>query len=80
MPVGEECEAAKLNNANSPVSASKLLDHAYRDFHGVVDDIVHADRVHAVDGESLISVGAHQHFRCDRRQDYWVCIKALLTA
>ncbi len=39
-PVGEECEAAMLNNATPPVCASKLLDYAYRDFHGVVGDFV----------------------------------------
>ena len=64
-----------LNNATPPVCASKLLDYAYRDFHGVV-----ADRVHALDEEALVSVETHRHFRCDRRQDNWVCIKALLTA
>lgn len=80
VSVGEECEAAILNNANPPACASKLLDYAHRDFHGVVGDIVFADRVHALDGEALVFVGAHQHFRSDRRQDNWVCIKALLTA
>lgn len=40
VAVGEECEAAILNNANPPVCASKLLDYAHRDFHGVVGDIV----------------------------------------
>lgn len=69
VSVGEECEAAILINANPPVCASKLLDYAHRVFHGVVGDIVFADRVHALDGEALVSVGAHQHFRCDRRQD-----------
>lgn len=39
-PVGEEFDAAILNNANPPVCASKLLDYALRYFHGVVDDIV----------------------------------------
>lgn len=39
-PVGEECKAAILNNAIPPVCASKLLDYAHRDFHGVVGDIV----------------------------------------
>lgn len=38
--VGEEFEAVILNNANPPVCASKLLDYAHRDFHGVVGDIV----------------------------------------
>lgn len=79
VPLGEG-EAAMLNNANPPVYASKLLDYAHRDFHGVVGDVVFADRTYALDGETLVSVVAHQHFRCDRRQDNWVCIKALLTA
>lgn len=60
--VGEECETAILNNANPHVCASKLLDYAHREFHGVVDDVVLADRVHAVDGQALVSVEAHQHF------------------
>ena len=40
VSVGEECEAAILNNANPPVCASKLLDYAHRDLHGVVVDVV----------------------------------------
>ena len=68
------------NNANPPVCASKLLDYAHRDFHGVVGDIVFADRVHTADEQALVSVEAHQHFRCDRRKDNWACIKELLTA
>lgn len=62
MSVGEECEAAILINANPPVCASKLLDYAHRDFHGVVGDIVFADRVHALDGEALVSVGGAPAF------------------
>lgn len=80
VSVVEEREAAMLNNANPPVCASKLLDYAHRDFHGVVGDIVFADRVHAVDEQALVSVEAHRHFRCDRRKDNWACIKELLTA
>lgn len=80
VSVGEESEAAMLNNASPPVCASKLPDYALQDFHGVVGDIVFADRVHAVDGQALVSVEAHQHFRCDRRKDNWACINALLTA
>lgn len=57
--VGETREAVVLHNADPPVHAPELLDHAYRDFHGVVDDIVLADRVHAVDGQGSISVEAH---------------------
>lgn len=58
VSVGEACEAGVLHNADPSVLASELLDHAYRDFHGVVDDIVLADRVHAVDRQASISVGA----------------------
>lgn len=38
------------------------------DFHGVVDDIVLADRVHAVDGQASISVETHpgSHRRLER--------------
>lgn len=56
VSVGEAREAVVLHNADPPVRAPELLDHAYRDFHGVVDDIVLADRVHAVDGQAGISV------------------------
>lgn len=59
VSVGEAREADVLHNANPSVLASELLDHAHRDFHGVVDDIVLADRVHAVDGQaSMSSVGS----------------------
>lgn len=47
VSVGEAREAVVPHNADPPVRAPELLDHAYRDFHGVVDDIVLADRVHA---------------------------------
>lgn len=59
VPVGEAREAVVLYNADPPVRAPELLDHSHRDFHGVVDDIVLADRVHAVDGQAGISVEAH---------------------
>lgn len=49
-------EAVVLHNADPPVRAPELLDHSHRDFRGVVDDIVLADRVHAVDGQASISV------------------------
>lgn len=58
VSVGEAREAGVLHNADPSVLASELLNHAYRDFHGVVDDIVLADRVHAVDGQAGISVEA----------------------
>ena len=51
-------EAAVLHNADPLVRAPELPDHSYRDFHGVVDDIVLADRVHAVDRQASISVEA----------------------
>lgn len=68
VSVGEACEAGVLYNDDSSVLTSELLDHAYRDFHGVVDDIVLADRVHAVDGQGSISVEAHpgSHGRFER--------------
>lgn len=68
LSVGEAREAVVLHDADPPVCAPELLDHAYRDFHGVVDDIVLADRVHAVDGEASISVETHprSHGRLER--------------
>lgn len=68
VSVGEAHEAVVLHNADPPVRATELLDHAYRDFHGVVDDIVLADRIHAVDGQASISVEAHpgSHGRLER--------------
>lgn len=66
VSVGEAREAGVLHNADPPVRAPELPDHAYRDFHGVVDDIVLADRIHAVDGQASISVearpGSHGRF------------------
>lgn len=59
VSVGEAREAVILHNADPPVRAPELPDHAYRDFHGVVDDIVLVDRIHAVDGQASISVEAH---------------------
>ena len=58
VSVGEAREAVVLHNADPPVRAPELLDHAYRDFHGVADDIVLADRIHAVDGQASIAVEA----------------------
>lgn len=55
VSVGEAREAVVPHNADSPVRAPELLDHAYRDFHGFVDDIVLADRVHAADGRGSMS-------------------------
>lgn len=56
LSVGKAREAVVLHDADPPVCAPELLDHSHRDFHGVVDDIVLADRVHAVDGQAGISV------------------------
>lgn len=68
VSVGEAREAGVLHNADPSVFASELLDHAFRDFHSVVDDIVLADRVHAVDGQAGISVEAYPggHGRLER--------------
>lgn len=68
VSVGEAREAVVLHNADPPVRAPELLDHSHRDFHGVVDDIVLADRVHAVDGQASISVETHpgSHRRLER--------------
>lgn len=59
LSVGKAREAVVLHDADPPVCAPELLDHSHRDFHGVVDDIVLADRVNAVDGQASISVEAH---------------------
>lgn len=68
VSVGEAHEAVVLHNADPSVLASELLDHVFRDFHSVVDDIVLADRVHAVDGQGSISVEARpgSHGRLER--------------
>lgn len=68
VSVGEARESAVLHNADPPVRAPELPDHAHRDFHGVIDDIVLADRVHAVDRQGSISVEAHpgSHGRFER--------------
>lgn len=58
VPVGDVREAVVLHNADPSVRASELLDHAHRYFHVVVDDIVLANRVHAVDGQAGVSVEA----------------------
>ena len=59
VSVGEAREAGVLHNTDPPVRAPELLDHAFRDFHSVVDDIVLADRVHAIDRQTSISVEAY---------------------
>ena len=59
VSVGEARETVVLHNADPPVRAPELPDHVHRDFHGVVDDVVDEDRVHAVDGQASIAVEAY---------------------
>lgn len=68
LSVGKAREAVVLHDADPPVCAPELLDHSHRDFHGVVDDIVLADRVHAVDGQAGIALRAcpRGHGRLER--------------
>lgn len=68
VPVGEAREAVVLHNTDPPVRAPELLDHSHRDFHGVVDDVFLADRVHAVDGQASMSVETcpRSHGRLER--------------
>lgn len=68
VPVGEAREAVVPHDTDPPVRTPELLDHSNRDFHGVVDDIVFTDRIHAVDGQASISVEAHpgSHGRLER--------------
>lgn len=58
VSVGEAREAGVLHNADPSVLASELPDHALRDLDRTVDDVVLADRVHAVDGQAVIAVDA----------------------
>lgn len=76
VSVGEAREAVVLHNADPPVRAPELPDHARRDFHGVVDDVVLADCIHAVDGQASISVEAHpgSHGRLE-----WIALLARQT-
>lgn len=68
VAVGKPREAVVPHDADQPVRAPELPDHARRDFHGVVDDVVLADCIHAVDGQASISVEAHpgSHGRFER--------------
>lgn len=68
VAVGKPREAVVPHDADPPVRAPELPDHARRDFHGVVDDVVLADCIHAVDGQASISVEAHpgSHGRFER--------------
>lgn len=68
VSVGEAREAVVLHNADPSVLASELPDHALRDLDRTVDDVVLADRVHAVDGQAVIAVDAcrEDHGRLER--------------
>ena len=67
VPVGEAGEAAILNDANPLVRSPELPDIVHRDFHGVVDDVVLADHMYAVNWRAGVSVEEQQHFQRDRR-------------
>lgn len=68
VSVGEAREAVVLHNTDPPVRAPELPDHALRDLDRTVDDVVLADRVHAVDGQAVIAVDAcrEDHGRLER--------------
>lgn len=68
LRVGEAREAVVLHNADPSVCTSELPDHALRDLDRTVDDVVLADRVHAVDGQAVIAVDAcrEDHGRLER--------------
>lgn len=68
VSVGEAREAGVLHNADPSVLASELPDHALRDLDRTVDDVVLADRAHAVDGQAVIAVDAcrEDHGRLDQ--------------
>lgn len=58
VAVGKPREAVVPHDADPSVRASELPDHALRDLDRTVNDVVLADRVHAVDGQTVISVEA----------------------
>lgn len=58
VAVYETCEAVVPHDSDPPALASELQDHAHRDFHGVADDVVLADGIHAVDWQASVSVEA----------------------
>ena len=58
VAVGKTREAAVPHDADPSVRASELPDHAHWDLDAVVDGVVLADRIHAVDGRTVISVEA----------------------
>lgn len=61
-------EAVVPHDADPSVCTSELPDHALRDLDRTVDDVVLADRVHAVDGQAVIAVDAcrEDHGRLER--------------
>lgn len=61
-------EAVVPQDADPSVCTSELPDHALRDLDRTVDDVVLADRVHAVDGQTVIAVDAcrEDHGRLER--------------
>lgn len=61
-------EVVVPHDADPSVSTSELPDHALQDLDRIVDDVVLADRVHAVDGQAVIAVDAcrEDHGRLDR--------------
>lgn len=61
-------EAVVPHDADLSVRTSELPDHAHRDLDRTVDDVVLADRVHAVDGQAVIAVDAcrEDHGRLER--------------
>ena len=59
VAVGKTREAAVSHNADPPVRAPELPDYAHWDMDAVVDGVVLADRIHAVDGQTVIAVEAY---------------------
>lgn len=49
-------EADVSHDADPSVCAFELPDHAHWDMDAVVDGVVLADRIHAIDGQASISV------------------------
>lgn len=68
VAVGKPREAVVPHDADPSVRASELPDHALRDLDRTVNDVVLPDRVHAVDGQTVISVEAcpGSHGRLER--------------
>ena len=56
VAVGKTREAVVPHDADPSVCASELPDHAHWDMDAVVDGVVLADCIHAVDGQTVISV------------------------